>query len=92
MKKLKIAIQNTTGKPQLTKQLINSLKQKGFTQIYTAEEWPDPHAKTQIIIQKGNKRAGKQLQKILGMGEIEVSSAGDIESDITIRIGQGWSQ
>lgn len=91
-KKLKIAIQNTTGKPKLTKQLINSLKQKGFTQIYTTEKWPDPHAKTQIIIQKGNKRAGKQLQKILGMGEIEVSSAGDIESDITIRIGQDWSQ
>ena len=92
LKDLKIAVQNTTGQPKLTKKLINSLKKQGFKKIYSTEEWRDPHAKTQIIIQKGNKKAGEKLQKILGLGEIEVSSAGDIESDLTIRIGKDWQQ
>ena len=91
-KNLKIAVQNTTGQPKLTKKVINYLKKQGFTKVSAIEEWRDPHSKTQIIIQKGNKKAGEELQEILGLGEIEVSSAGDIESDLTIRIGKDWQK
>ncbi|WP_026082388.1 LCP family protein [Mastigocladopsis repens] len=87
---LKIAIQNTSTKPQLTQKIISNLKQKGFTKLYPVANWPDARSKTKIIVQKGNKQAGEQLQQILGLGQVEVSATGDLESDITIRIGKDW--
>lgn len=88
--KLKIAIQNASSQPQATEKVIAYLKQKGFTNIYTAPAWPDTQSQTQIIVQKGNRSAGVNLQKILGLGLVDVKSTGDLESDITIRIGKDW--
>ncbi|WP_427162022.1 LCP family protein [Aliinostoc sp. HNIBRCY26] len=88
--KLKIAIQNASNQPQLTEKAIAYLKQKGFTNIYTVPAWPDTQRQTQIIVQKGDRSAGVNLQKILGLGLVEVKSTGDLESDITIRIGKDW--
>ena len=52
--------------------------------------WPDKRAKSEIIVQKGNKQAAEELQKILGINHIDVSATGDIKSDLTIRIGEDW--
>jgi LCP family protein required for cell wall assembly len=87
---LKIAIQNASRKPQLTQKVINNLKQQGFTKVYAIPDWSDNRSETKIIVQKGNRQAGEQLQKILGLGQVEVSATGDLESDITIRIGKDW--
>ncbi|WP_414576200.1 LCP family protein [Anabaena sp. CCY 9402-a] len=88
--KLKIAIQNASNQPQLTEKVIAYLKQKGFTNIYTVPTWPDTQRQTQIIVQRGDRSAAINLQKILGLGLVEVKSTGDLESDITIRIGKDW--
>lgn len=88
---LKIAIQNASNQPQLTDKVINSLKSKGFKNVYAISDWPDGRSETKIIAQKGNRQAAEQLQKILGLGRtIEVSATGDLESDLTIRIGKDW--
>lgn len=87
---LKIAIQNASNKPELTQKVINSLKQKGFTKVYAIPDWADSRRRTQIIVQKGNRQAGEELQKILGFGYTQVAAIGDLESDITIRIGKDW--
>jgi hypothetical protein len=87
---LKIAIQNASNQPQLTEKVIAYLKQKGFTNIYKVPDWPDTQRQTQIIVEKGNRRVGVDLQKVLGLGQIEVSAMGDLESDLTIRIGKDW--
>lgn len=87
---LKIAIQNASNQPQLTDKVINSLKSKGFKNVYAISDWPDGRSETKIIAQKGNRQAAEQLQKILGLGTIEVSATGDLESDLTIRIGKDW--
>ena len=87
---LKIAIQNAANQPQLTEKVITYLKQKGFTNIYTVPDWPDTQRQTQILVQKGNRQPGVDLQKTLGLGQIEVSATGDLESEITIRIGKDW--
>jgi len=87
---LKIAIQNASNQPQLTEKVIAYLKQKGFTNIYKAPDWPDTQRQTQIVVQKGNRQVGVDLQKVLGLGQIEVSAIGDLESDLTIRIGKDW--
>jgi len=87
---LKIAIQNASNQPQLTEKVIAYLKQKGFTNIYKVPDWPDTQRQTQIVVQKGNRRVGVDLQKVLGLGQIEVAAIGDLESDLTIRIGKDW--
>ncbi|BAY13370.1 cell envelope-related transcriptional attenuator [Calothrix sp. NIES-2098] len=88
--KLKIAIQNASNQPQLTQKVINYLKQKGFTSVYAAPDWPDTQRQTQIIVQKGRRELGIDLQQLVGLGQIEVSATGDLESDLTIRIGKDW--
>jgi LCP family protein required for cell wall assembly len=87
---LKIAIQNASNQPQLTEKVITYLKQKGFKNIYTVPDWPDTQRQTQILVQKGNRKPGIDLQKVIGLGQIEVSATGDLESDLTIRIGKDW--
>ncbi|AFZ57838.1 LCP family protein [Anabaena cylindrica FACHB-243] len=88
--RLKIAIQNASNQPQLTEKVITYLKSKGFTNIYAVPDWPDTQRQTQIIVQKGNPQPGVDLQEVLGLGQIEVSANGDLESDLTIRIGKDW--
>ena len=87
---LKIAIQNASGQPQKTQKLINYLKHKGLTKVYTVTDSTDPQGETKIIAQKGNPQAGHELQKVLGLGQVQVSAIGDLESDLTIRIGKDW--
>jgi polyisoprenyl-teichoic acid--peptidoglycan teichoic acid transferase len=86
----RIAVQNTTNQPQLTEKVISYLKQKGFTNVYAIPDWPDTQRQTQIIVQKGNREPGIDLRQVLGLGQIEVSGNGDLESDFTIRIGKDW--
>ncbi|HLO84504.1 MAG TPA: LCP family protein [Nostocaceae cyanobacterium] len=87
---LRIAIQNAANQPQLTAQVISYLKQKGFNNVYAAPDWPDTERQTQIIVRKGNRQPAVEIQKVIGLGQIEVSSIGDLESDLTIRIGKDW--
>lgn len=88
----KVAVQNTTNQPQLTEKVITYLKRKGFTNVYPIPDWPDTQRQTQIIVQKGNRQPGIDLREVLGLGEIQVSGNGDLESDLTIRIGKDWKQ
>ncbi len=87
---LRIAIQNTGDRPEQTQKAIEILKKQGFTKVYAIPNWLDERAKSEIIVQKGNKAAASELQQILGISHIDVSATGDIESDLTIRIGKDW--
>ncbi|MDJ0618317.1 MAG: LCP family protein [Calothrix sp. MO_192.B10] len=87
---LKIAVQNATNKPELAKNAIAYFKQQGFSQVYGVDDWLDDRSSTKIIVQKGNLAAGEQIQQVLGFGTVEVSATGDLQSDITIRIGNDW--
>lgn len=86
----RITIQNASNQPQLTPKVIAYLQAKGFTKIHTIPDWPDIQRQTQIIAHKGNPNPGIELQEILGLGKVEVSANGDLDSDITIRIGKDW--
>ncbi|MGB6296535.1 MAG: LCP family protein [Rivularia sp. (in: cyanobacteria)] len=89
---LKIAIQNTDNRPQQTQKVIEVLKKQGFTKVYEIPNWADKRAKSEVIVQKGNIAAAQELQQILGINHIDISATGDIESDLTIRIGKDWKQ
>ncbi|MEA5573746.1 LCP family protein [Calothrix sp. UHCC 0171] len=87
---LKIAVQNAAAKPEVTAKVLNALKQKGFAKAYAAPDWLNSQHDTQIIVQKGDRSLGEQVQKALGLGQVEVAATGELESDVTIRIGKDW--
>ncbi len=88
---LKIAVQNASGKPKLSQQVANYLKHRGFDQVYIVSDWSDQQRQTEIIVQKGNLEAATNLQKVLGLGNIEADATGELNSHLTIRVGKDWN-
>ncbi|WP_293127958.1 LCP family protein [Microcoleus sp. bin38.metabat.b11b12b14.051] len=87
---LKIAVQNASSKPTTAKTVASFLRNKGFSNVSVAKDWPDKQRQSQIIVQQGDLEAANLLQKALGDGKIEASSTGEIESDLTLRVGEDW--
>ncbi len=87
---LKVAIQNTGSQPGLSEKVLTILKQKGFAKAYLVPNGSDTQRDTQIIVQKGDREVGEQVQKALGVGQVEVAATGELESDVTIRLGKDW--
>ncbi|MBD2149877.1 LCP family protein [Pseudanabaena sp. FACHB-1277] len=88
---LRISVQDSMPQPEGSKKAITTLSKSGYGQVFAANErWNKPLAKTQIIAQNGDRETAEKLRDALGLGEILVESTGDIESDITVRIGKDW--
>jgi len=88
---VRIAIQNASGQPNMSNSAAQYLKKLGFHNIYLVRDWPETQTKTQIIVQKGDTKAAEKLQSALHIGNIEPASIGDIESDLTLRVGEDWT-
>ena len=87
---LKIAVQNASSNPKTAKTVASFLQKKGFSNVSVAKDWPDKQRQSQIIVQQGDLEAANLLQKALGKGKIEASSTGEIDSDLTLRVGEDW--
>jgi hypothetical protein len=87
---LRIAIQNATDNPELSYRVAQFLAEKNFRNVYFIKDWPDKLSQTQIIVQQGDLEGATTLRKNLGFGKVEASSTGDVESDLTIRVGEDW--
>lgn len=87
---VRIAIQNASGQPNQGHNVAEYLEEKGFKNVYVAADWPDLQRQTQIIVQQGDFNAANVLKKVLGLGKVEPDSTGDLESDLTIRVGKDW--
>jgi hypothetical protein len=87
---LRIAVQNSTGDPQRGAEMATYLRQKGFNNVYVIEDWSDPQTQTQIIAQRGDLQSANRLQTFLGLGRVVPASIGDLDSDLTIRVGNDW--
>jgi polyisoprenyl-teichoic acid--peptidoglycan teichoic acid transferase len=90
-KDLRVAVQNASGNPSLGGQIAAYLQDKGFANIYVIEDSPEAQSQTQIIAQNGSLETAKMLEAMLGLGEIIPASTGDIQSDVTIRVGGDWT-
>jgi hypothetical protein len=84
---LRIAIQNATDEPSLTAEIVKYLAQQGFPNVYLMPEASQLLGETEIVVQKGDLEAANNLKTVLNFGRIEASSTGDIQSDLTIRLG-----
>jgi LCP family protein required for cell wall assembly len=87
---LRIAVQNASGEPQIATQVLNYLYDQGFDDVYVVQDWPTRQAQTQIIVQRGDYQGATSLGTVLGMGKVVAASTGDLESDLTIRVGADW--
>ncbi|MBM0743835.1 LCP family protein [Phormidium sp. CLA17] len=89
---LRISIQNASRNPNAASQLSQRLISLGFSNVVIASDWADRQAQTQVIAQRGDLQAAQVLQQQLGLGTVDANSTGDLESDITIRVGDDWGK
>jgi polyisoprenyl-teichoic acid--peptidoglycan teichoic acid transferase len=89
---LRIALQNATGQPDAADKVRQRLIALGFTNVVVIEDWADQQQQTQIIVQQGDLQGAEAVQERLGLGTVEAASTGDLESDLTIRIGADYAR
>lgn len=87
---VRIAIQNSTDDDYAIDDLIYRLEDEGYWNIVVDHNWDEPLQETRIIAQRGDTRLAAQLQRSLALGEVRTESTGNLQSDITIAIGQDW--
>ena len=87
---MNIAIQNASGQPSLSRRVASSLKAQGLENVYVSSDWSDQLAKTEIVVQRGDLTSATELQKVLGLGKVEVAATGDLDSYLTLRLGKDW--
>ncbi len=91
---LRVAIQDSTNDDVAVQSLINDLYDTGYANVFldsSRDESPnEPLRATRIVAQRGDFDGASELQQFLGVGEVRVESTGNLESDITIQLGQDW--
>ncbi|MGK7940112.1 MAG: LCP family protein [Crocosphaera sp.] len=85
--RVRIALQNATDDPGLMNQVREYLAKQNIHNVYMIADAPQLLRETEIIVQKGDFEAANYLKTILGTGRIEASSTGDLDSQLTLRIG-----
>ncbi|MBL1174881.1 LCP family protein [Pantanalinema sp. GBBB05] len=87
---LRIALQNASGTPGVTYQVQAQLAKLGFHNVYIVEQATQVRPETRIIVQQGDLDAAQEIQNKLGFGKVEADSTGELESDLTIKVGADW--
>jgi polyisoprenyl-teichoic acid--peptidoglycan teichoic acid transferase len=87
---LRIAIQNASDNPEMGNQMATYLRSKGYTNVYVVQDAPEPQTDTQIIVQRGDLQSASALKLMMGTGKVVSASTGDLESDLTVRVGSDW--
>ncbi|WP_225913879.1 LCP family protein [Leptolyngbya ohadii] len=82
-----IVVQNSTEDDRAIDQLMVKLKTNGYSNLYVDQPWNEPLVTTQIVAQGGDVNAAEAVRQTLGFGEVLVESTGDLNSDVTIRLG-----
>lgn len=88
--RLRVAIQDSTGNDTAVQSLINSLAEAGYRNVYVARRWSEPLDVTHIVAQQGDGNSAQTIRQALKVGEVRVESTGNLQSDITIQLGQDW--
>jgi LCP family protein required for cell wall assembly len=92
LNRIRIAIQNGTPNPELPVAVAKYLEKRDFRHVYLSKNSSLPTQTTQIIAQQGDYKSAQMLQRILAFGEVDASSTGDLNSDLTIRVGADAQQ
>jgi LCP family protein required for cell wall assembly len=89
---LKIAV--ASRQPGIAEKMVDHLERLGFTNVYTTDHEIDSSVEsdqeTQVIAQTGNADVAEQVKRAIGVGQVQVSSVGDLSSDVTIVVGSDF--
>jgi polyisoprenyl-teichoic acid--peptidoglycan teichoic acid transferase len=95
VKNLRIRVQDTGYYPDATKRLIAKLRKVGYENVQLDKDpkiLKENLETTEIIAQKGELVTSQDVANSLGVGRAEISTAGNLYSDITIKVGRDWTQ
>ncbi len=87
---IRIAVQNASLEEDQGYRMAESLRELGFSDVYVVDDWPDINSNTEIIVQQGDLKAADLVRDRLGLGQVDSASTGDLESEITVRVGSDW--
>jgi LCP family protein required for cell wall assembly len=87
---LRIAIQDSTKRAGITQSLIRSLSKAGYTNVNIDQPFTEPLRVTRIVAQQGDAQSAEMIRSALGLGEVRIESTGELDSDVTIQLGQDW--
>ena len=87
---LRVAIQDSTGDAIAVDNLVQTLYDSGYYNVYVESDWNEELPITRVVAQNGDLASAETLQRFLGVGEVRVESTGVLNSDITIRLGRDW--
>ena len=87
---LRIAVQNASEDDHTAREVARYLRDQGFYNAYVTTDWPMTQRRTEVIAQRGDLDSARILESVLGIGQVVADSTGDLESDITLRVGEDW--
>ncbi|MBE9060106.1 LCP family protein [cf. Phormidesmis sp. LEGE 11477] len=87
---LRVAVQNATNERYASSSMAEYLRDQGFYDVYVVTNWPRVERETSVVVQRGDVGSAREIKSILDLGQVVSESTGDIDSDITIRVGEDW--
>ena len=87
---LAIAVQNATDDPYASYSMAEYLREQGFYNVYVMPDWSGINPETAVVAQRGDLGSAQAVRSTLDLGQIVSDSTGDIDSDLTIRVGEDW--
>ena len=87
---LPIAVQNASGEEDVAGEVAAYLRQEGFRNVYVIPDWFSQIPRTQVIAQWGDLGSAGTVSSMLGLGRVVSDSTGDLQSELTIRVGRDW--
>ncbi|MGA1623643.1 MAG: LCP family protein [Synechocystis sp.] len=88
--RLRIAIQDSTQRPEVVQSVVRQLQAAGYSRINVVSPLSQPLKTTRVIAQQGDDLGAAQVRNNLGFGEVLVDSNGYLVSDVTIQLGDDW--
>ncbi|WP_245940056.1 LCP family protein [Stenomitos frigidus] len=89
---VRVVIQDSTRQINAAQAVANRLKQSGYGNVSVSAPNREPLNVTRIVAQQGDLKSAEAVRQSLGFGEVRIESTGDLDSDITIQVGQDWGQ
>ncbi len=84
---VRVSIQDSTqqSSPQ---NILQRLQHAGYSNVIVTDPYGEPLTVTRIVAQQGDLETAEAIRKVLGFGEVRVEGTGDLNSDVTVQLGQ----
>ncbi|MFB8792135.1 MAG: LCP family protein [Potamolinea sp.] len=89
---VRVSIQDSTNNPEAAQSMVKILEKAGYRNIFVDNPWKEPLRISRIVAQNGDDSSASTIRNSLGFGEVRVDNTGNLSSDVTIQLGQDWSE